>query len=76
MRRLEAASGLQLEAGTVAIDPFRLSVRLEAARLRAVGESGPVVREFSADKVFVNVHKSPIFSEPAVVIFLSLGQSF
>ena len=60
-RRLEAASGLRLEAEKIAVNPFNLSLRLKNPTLRAVAGRGPVLREFSADAVFLDIPGSVIF---------------
>lgn len=54
-RRLERTAGLRLEAETVEIDPFRLSLRLEAPALRAVPGRGAVLREFTADTISLDI---------------------
>ncbi len=60
-RRLEAASGLKLDAEKITVDPFNLSVGLKKPVFRATGEPGPVLREFSADNVFLDVPRSLVF---------------
>jgi outer membrane protein assembly complex protein YaeT len=60
-RRLEAAAGLRLEAKSIEIDPFRLSLSLEAPVVRAVPGKGPVLREFTADEAYLDVPWSLLF---------------
>jgi outer membrane protein assembly complex protein YaeT len=54
-RRLEAATGLRLEAKSVEIDPFRLSLSLEAPVARAVPGGDSILREFTADEAYLDV---------------------
>ena len=60
-RRLEAASGLILEAEKIDIDPFRLSLRLEKPALHAVEGEGPVLRRFTAESVVLDIPFSVVF---------------
>ncbi len=60
-RRLESAAGLRLEAKSVEIDPFRLSLRLEAPVIRALPGRGPVLREFTADEALLDVPWTLLF---------------
>jgi outer membrane protein assembly complex protein YaeT len=60
-RRLEAAAGLRLEAEKIEVDPFNLSLSLKRPTLRAVAGRAPVLREFSADAVFLDIPRSVIF---------------
>ena len=60
-RRLEAVSGLVLEAEEIDIDPFRLSLSLRKPVLRAGEGPGPVLRRFTADSILLDVPISVVF---------------
>jgi len=60
-RRLEAVSGLVLEAEEIDIDPFRLSLSLRKPVLRAGEGRGPVLRRLTADSIVLDVPLSVVF---------------
>ena len=60
-RRLEAATGLRLEAAKIEVDPFSFSLRIKNPTLRAVPGRDLLLREFSADTVFLDIPGSVIF---------------
>ena len=53
--RLEAMSGLVLEAEKIDIDPFRLSLSLRKPTLHAGEGQGPVLRKFTAESIDLDI---------------------